>query len=431
MLVLLRSPSPPAVHPDRTTLKPTTDRPLQQSDGPRVRRVTIETVSACNLRCIHCAVSNDDYVGRVLKLEDFHRILPILQQFKPVVQLSGHGETLMHKHFREMFLDVIKAGSPVTFQTNAALLDGDTIDFLLDHAGRPRFRAMRVSLDAAERVLFEKIRRRASWDELMTNLRALRDAKLQRGLIFPLLHLEFVAMRQNIHQLGDVVDLAAELGAATLSVGDLSEYPLCAGQNLRNDLPGTLPHLRRGIERAKAIGFTLEPFPGIKELLEPAAQVPEAVTADHAETPSANGSTQPSANGAKSGRTKLRLCTDPWEFMFLQADGSFIPCCWITQPIIPAGEKDVLGAWNGTAYRELRASLSSTELPKNCSTCYSRPWIEVPDFVVDRPALVHALFRSRETADKLRKNVRGLAKQTGGFTSPDKMFKLLRGIVGR
>jgi hypothetical protein len=50
--------------------------------------------------------------------------------------------------------------------------------------------------------------------------------------------------------------------------------------------------------------------------------------------------------------------------------------------------------------------------------------------VLDNPGLVHALFRSREAADKLRKNVRGLAKQTGGFTRPDKMFKLLRGIVG-
>ena len=395
-----------------------------------MRRVTIETVSACNLRCIHCAVSKDDYVGRVLKMEDFRRILPILQQFKPVVQLSGHGETLMHKHFREMFQEVIRAGSPVTFQTNAALLDGDTIAFLLANAGRPKFRAMRVSLDASERVLFETIRRRAKWDELMTNLRALRDAKRERGLIFPLLHLEFVAMRQNIHQLADVVDLAAELGASTLSVGDLSEYPLCAGQNLRNDLAGTLPHLRRGIARAKEIGFTIEPFPGIKELLEPGAEVSQAASTGDAKAPAANGSESPPAHAAPSGRPKLRLCTDPWEFMFLQADGSFIPCCWITEPIIPAGEKDVLGAWNGPAYQALRASLSSTDLPKSCATCYSRPWTEVPDFVLDNPKLVHALFRSREAADKLRKNVRGLAKHTDGFTRPDKVFKLLRGIVG-
>jgi uncharacterized Fe-S cluster-containing radical SAM superfamily protein len=406
-------------------LNPTLDQTLRRGEGPRVRRVTIETVSACNLRCIHCAVSKDDYVGRVLKLEDFRRILPLLQRFKPVVQLSGHGETLMHKHFREMFLDVIGAGCAVTFQTNAALLDGDTIDFLLQHAGRPKFRALRVSLDAAEPELFEKIRRRAKWDELMTNLRALRDAKAQRGLFFPLLHLEFVAMRQNIHQLADVVDRAAELGAATLAVGDLSEYPLCAGQNLRNDLPGTIPHLRRGIERAKEIGFTLEPFPGIKELLEPDAQAAAPAAAVHETAPAA-----PGANGHASARTRLRLCTDPWEFMFLQADGSFIPCCWITEPIIPAGEKDVLAAWNGDAYTKLRAALSSKELPKTCSTCYSRPWTEVPDFVVDRPNLVHALFRSREVAEKVRKNVRGLAKHTGGFTRPDKMLKVLRGMVG-
>jgi hypothetical protein len=415
-------------------LNPTIDPSAQRSDGPRLRRVTIETVSACNLRCIHCAVSKDDYVGKVLKLEDFRRILPILQQFKPVVQLSGHGETLMHKHFREMFQEVLRAGCPVTFQTNAALLDGDTIAFLLANAGRSKFRAMRVSLDASERVLFETIRRRAKWDELMTNLRALRDAKLERGLIFPLLHLEFVAMRQNIHQLADVVDLAAELGASTLSVGDLSEYPLCAGQNLRNDLPGTLPHLRRGLQRAKDIGFTVEPFPGIKELLEPDAQVSAQASGQasvhEAQAPSQNGSSSPSTNGSTSGRTKLRLCTDPWEFMFLQADGSFIPCCWITQPIIPAGEKDVLAAWNGKDYRELRASLSSSGLTTTCSTCYARPWTEVPDFVVDRPNLVHALFRSREVADKMRKNLRGLSKHTGGFTRPDKVFKLLRGFVG-
>jgi len=413
-------------------------------NGPRVRRVTIETVSACNLRCIHCPVSNDDYVGRVLALEDFRRILPVLRRFRPVVQLSGHGETLMHKHFRQMFLEVLQTGSPLTFQTNATLLDGETIEFLLEHAGRARFRALRVSLDAAERELFEAIRRRADWDVYLGNLRALRDAKRARGLLFPLLHLEFVAMRHNIHQLADVVDLAAELGAATLSVSDLVEYPLCAGQNLRRDLGGTLPHLRRGVARASEIGFTLEPFPGIAELLGPQAQLmasppasapaPAPVAAPgpgRADLPAVQAGVAPHAGAAPPERPRLRLCTDPWEFLFLKADGSFDPCCWITEPILPPGEPDVLAAWDGPAYRGLRAALSSAAPPAPCLACYARPWTEVPGFVLGRPDLVHALFRSRQAAEEVRKNVRGLSKHTRGFTRPGKLLEVLRGIARR
>ena len=111
---------------------------------PRVRRITIETVSACNLRCLHCAVSLDDYVGRILKVEDFRKVVPVLRRWRPEVNLSGHGETLMHKQFKEMFLEVVEAGCPLRFQTNGVLLDREMIDFLLPHGGLRGLRAITV-----------------------------------------------------------------------------------------------------------------------------------------------------------------------------------------------------------------------------------------------------------------------------------------------
>src|SRR5579863_2068268 len=95
---------------------------------PVLKLMVLETTRRCNLRCTHCAVSEENHVGGTpyeagdFPFELFPKLLPILRESKPVVQMSGHGETFLHPHFMEMLEGVVEAGCTPILQTNATLL---------------------------------------------------------------------------------------------------------------------------------------------------------------------------------------------------------------------------------------------------------------------------------------------------------------------
>src|SRR5262245_4876777 len=197
--------------------------------------VMLETTQRCNLRCIHCAVSEENnrgmYAWEDLPIESFYNLLPILTAHQPWVHLSGHGETFLHPKFWEMLEATIQAGCKVRFQTNGTLLTRERADRVVELG----VELMVVSLDAATPELFDKIRRRAKLERILANLRFLQEAKKRRESERPLLEIEFVAMRQNIHELPNVIALAADYGAHLVGVTELAEYPLTVGESLRGD----------------------------------------------------------------------------------------------------------------------------------------------------------------------------------------------------
>ena len=151
-------------------------------NSPTPREVFIETTRACNLRCVQCALSQPDYEAGTLKGEALVRILPFLRKYRPFVHLNGHGETLLCKHFFDMYEAVVESGCNVGFQTNGILLTPELSRRLLGHDRRDALSYIRMFIDAAEKKLFEKIRRRASFDIFLSNARFLAEEKARRGL---------------------------------------------------------------------------------------------------------------------------------------------------------------------------------------------------------------------------------------------------------
>jgi MoaA/NifB/PqqE/SkfB family radical SAM enzyme len=191
------------------------------------------------------------------------------------VQLSGHGETFMHPRFMEMLDAVIDAGCRVTFQTNGTILKRAQIERLV----RPEIEEVTISIDGATPEVFEKIRRRAKLERVLDNIRFLQDTKRRLGVERPELVLEFVAMRQNIHELPAVVRLAGELGIKKLLVAELKEYNLTRGQSLAGDPLMAQFALEAEAEAAKwGIWMSLPPhIPGRE--VEKAAEPPATVEA--------------------------------------------------------------------------------------------------------------------------------------------------------
>ena len=348
----------------------------------------METTRACNLHCIHCAVSQSNYSAGTLSWEAFSRVLPFLRTHRPFVHLNGHGETLLCKRFVEMFEAVVRAGCRLGFQTNGKLLTPELTRRLLDIAGPDRFSYLCFSLDAAEKALYERIRRDASFDTFCDNARFVADEKRRRRSGRPELKFEFVAMRMNVNQLPDAVGLAARLGGTEFNVSDLIEYPGMEGQRLGSDLERARPHFRAAAEVAEEVGVRFRVMPVFDGLLgrptpdrgeSPTVATGESVDPGRKPDPLRSLAVIPAASaGSAPGRSPgwrmVKACRDPWDVTFVQASGEVMPCCILPLPMGNLGRQALEEIWRSPQYTTLRRMVASpTPLP-DCTTCIMRGW---------------------------------------------------------
>lgn len=317
--------------------------------------VVIETTRRCNLRCIHCAVSEENndgtYAYEDLPFESFERILPTLREHKPEVQLSGHGESLLHPRFEEMLEATLLAGCNVRVQTNGTTLTARVIDLLVRHGAE----LVVCSLDGATAETFEGIRRRAKLGKVLGNLEALVEAKRAAGVDRPNLAIEFVAMRRNIEELPEVLEIAGRLGASEFAITELREYPLTEGQTLAGD-PTMADWAVIAREAAERHGYLLHlpPIAGHEVVGV------EQLTIDR--------------SSPTSYRGLRKTCREPWERAFVQYDGEVWPCCYIPEPFGNLQRKPFDEIWRNSRYQALRTALASDRPPEICVRCPEYGW---------------------------------------------------------
>ena len=82
--------------------------------APVFKSLCLETTTRCNLRCVHCISNTKNSLGTWdacdLGMGLFQKLMPILREYRPSVQLNGDGETLLHPNFMQMLVEIIGAG---------------------------------------------------------------------------------------------------------------------------------------------------------------------------------------------------------------------------------------------------------------------------------------------------------------------------------
>ena len=175
---------------------------------PHPSRLFVEVTTRCNLRCSACVKESAGHGIREgqMTAETFARLAPAFPHLEALV-LNGVGEPLLHPGL-ERFVEVARRELPasawVGFQTNGQLL-GPRRAAALVRAGVDR---VCLSADAVSPELFRALRGGGRHDAVERAAAALLDAAKGEGR--PLsLGVEFVAMRDNLHQLPDLVRWAA------------------------------------------------------------------------------------------------------------------------------------------------------------------------------------------------------------------------------
>ncbi|MDX1701340.1 MAG: radical SAM protein, partial [Melioribacteraceae bacterium] len=185
----------------------------------------------CNLKCIYCshiAIDGDDTAGRgkyapgkILRyqigrtfgtsetlISSVHKVAPYLS----AIQFGG-GEPLMYPEFLQV-ARIVKNYPYVNLSlcTNGNLINQEIIDEIIFS---PNFRRLTISMDAATRETYSKIRKGGSFDKVLTVVREITQRS--RNLRWPKIQFNFVIMRSNYKEVLPFVDLAVELGIWALN----------------------------------------------------------------------------------------------------------------------------------------------------------------------------------------------------------------------
>lgn len=166
--------------------------------------------SECNLGCLHCCEEAGHSMPDEMNKEEIFRFLEQIVEAKiPYVAFSG-GEPLLHPHFFQMCEYLRKNNVSLKVETNGEFIDGKTADRL----AALKFRSVQISLDGATASTHEKLRLAGDWKKAVDACRLL----IKKGVTTEVV---FVPTQFNIHETGDLIDLASSLGVYGVYTGKI------------------------------------------------------------------------------------------------------------------------------------------------------------------------------------------------------------------
>jgi radical SAM protein with 4Fe4S-binding SPASM domain len=181
----------------------------------------IELTNYCNLRCPVCPTGNGEIERppRAMELELFERLMNEVGPYLITAALFCWGEPLMHPRLSDALRIASKQRVPVRLSTNGQDLgDNRMIRALLDHP--PAY--LTVAIDGLTNETNSLYRVGADLELVLQGVRSLAEAKRQKGAGLPVLHMRFIAMKHNQHEIPQVRAFAAQHLFDLLTIRSLS-----------------------------------------------------------------------------------------------------------------------------------------------------------------------------------------------------------------
>ena len=266
--------------------------------------------------------------------------------------LSCATEPFMAKRFDTLYAMFMSKLIPDSHMiTNGTLLTEKRAELLVE----TQLAMLEVSVDGATKETYERIRRGAKFETVIKNIKLLQAIKRKHKSTKPAVMLNFVMQPDNIDELLDFIDLAAELQVDSVNLIHqiLFAEDCFDNESLFDRKNSTNKVLQEARQHAAKLGVFLIAPPDF------------AVNED-------GNTINTEQNSDNDGHDKCRpICINPWREIYISADGSIFPCTfWMNQP--PMGsltKQSFREIWNCTEYRKLRNELSSGNLRHSCLIC--------------------------------------------------------------
>jgi len=142
-----------------------------------------------------------------MDMADFLKIVPYLRYARNVI-LEGWGESLMHPYLVEIIGLVKKQGCNVGFVTSGFGLNEAYLEKILS----ADIDFMGFSFSGATPEIHNGIRINSDFKQLVETLKTL----LKKDLKKPRVHIVYLILKKNIHEMPNIVELAREIGVKEL-----------------------------------------------------------------------------------------------------------------------------------------------------------------------------------------------------------------------
>jgi len=371
--------------------KCTTTVPLDGTQG-RFLKVLMDFTNRCNLKCIMChfSIPGRDQLRDEIPIERFEEFAPQILPHVEHLGLSCATEPFMYPKFLDALPIVKKYEVPyVYYVTNATMLRDSQVIKTIESG----IDLVMISIDGATKETFEKIRRGSNFDQILANTRLLRDKKIEMGSKTPVIRFNCTLMKNNVHELEDMIHLFKELGGEEIDIRHVTPF-----EGLETTGLSLFEHkelANRQLDRARALATELglqiaycpdnfdlfssndaEPKVSTEPTVdaEPTANTepgpaPEPAVQDESIEATLAARSQPKP--AASCRQSKLYCDMPWTMTVIHPDGGVVPCTyWFSHELLGnVNEQSFEEVWNGPKYQELRRQLITGELGPNCRHC--------------------------------------------------------------
>lgn len=165
--------------------------------------VRVENTNLCNAHCVICPRDQMTRPQGVMNRETYEKIINQCAALGvDYVNLHNYGEPLIDKEFVEKVIYAKKKGiKKITTNTNASLLDEETSCRILASGLDELF----VSIDAAHKNTYEKVRAGLDYQKLVDNLLAFVKMKKQSNARTELV-VNFVKSKDNAEEVQEFID---------------------------------------------------------------------------------------------------------------------------------------------------------------------------------------------------------------------------------
>ncbi len=171
---------------------------------------SIEPTNLCNLNCPECP-SGSGILTRPIGNLNFREFKSWIDQIKSTgfyVQLFFQGEPFLNKNLPEMVKYAQQNNIYISISTNGHFINDSNVDFILDNAPDKLI----YSVDGLDESTYQKYRVGGTFKQVNDGLKTLIKRKNERGLKKPYVEFQFIVMKQNEHQLDDVLSYGKNVG---------------------------------------------------------------------------------------------------------------------------------------------------------------------------------------------------------------------------
>jgi len=325
--------------------------------------VEFELTNRCNLRCKHCYASAGKSFANELSTREIKSILgQINKEGVPIVCFTG-GEPMLRRDFFEILAHAKKIGLAVVLTTNGTLITKEKARRLK----RLGVDYVRISLDGATPKTHDWLRGvHGSFGRAVKGIRNCVGAGVKTGI-------GTVILQENIHELGDIIDLVAGLGCCDINAIPLIESgraKLAAKKEMHEPTP------EQKMMNEKLIGAKARKYEG-RMLLN-------FLDLDHIRK--AKGISQKLVGWAYGG------CVGGRSVCVIGPSGDVRPCItmWIT--VGNLRKQSLAGIWKGSHVLEqlkdrslLKGKCGSCEFKYSCGGCRSAAYEKHGDYLESDP----------------------------------------------